>query len=314
MPLVSPSPSAALLTQEWRERIHAPPMPAVRYLAINHVTARGTLRYGEHRHHEYELILVKRGIYRAQIADQEIIAHPGDVVIVQPGEIHNDAFTRGVVIIGVNLRLIAPSILPLLLRPNSPRVRQAPPGTAQLMTHMQQVATSSDASVGGLLDALAGQLFWTTAAMVLPHERDPQWIQRGTDARFLAALEQMFHCHVNRRLAVGTMAKIMGLGSTALTAHCRRLLGRSPAAAHVAWRLERADEMLRTASSTVEVVATQFGFANAFHFSRSFRAHFGYPPSHAGHPERATTGATDGRKKLLVPTPRWVKRRGGKDR
>ncbi len=282
MPPANPRVSApALLTEEWRERIHAPPMPAVRYLAINRVTARGTLRYGEHRHHEYELILVERGLYRAQVAGADLSAGPGELVIVQPGEVHDDAFVRGVVITGVNLRLIAPRVLPLLMRSGSPRVRPAPEGTAALMQQMRKVAETTDLASGGLLDALAGQLFWSTVAAVLPDHRDPQWLQRGADARFLGALEQFFHHHVNRRVAVDVMAKALHLGPTALTNHCRRLLGRSPAAAQLAWRLERSDEVLRTGTWSVEAVAAQFGFANAFHFSRSFHQHLGYPPSHA---------------------------------
>lgn len=256
-------------------------MPAVRYLAINRVTARGSLRYGEHRHYEYELILVERGTYRAQVAGQQMSARPGHLVVIQPGELHDDEFTRGVVITGVNLRLVAPGVMPLLLRPGSQRVRPAPAGTAALMRAMQQVAIADEPLAGGLLDALAGQLFWTTAAAIPPQERDPQWVQRSTDARFLTALEQFFQVHANRRVPVTGMARALGLGPTTLTSHCRRLLGRSPAAAQLAWRLERANEMLRAGKPPVEAVAAHYGFANAFHFSRSFRKHFGYPPSRA---------------------------------
>lgn len=253
----------------------------MRFLAINRVTARGALRYGEHRHHEYELILVERGTYRGEVAGQSLSAAPGQLVVVQPGDLHDDDFARGVVITGVNLRLVAPGVLPLLLRPDSPRVRQAPAGTAALMTQMQEVGAIADVPAGGLLDALAGQLFWSLAASIPPAERDPQWVQRGADARFLAALEQVFRLHAGRRLPVAGMARALGLGPTALTDTCRRLLGLSPAAAQLAWRLERADEVLRASPLAVEAVATQFGFANAFHFSRAFRKQLGYPPSQA---------------------------------
>jgi AraC-like DNA-binding protein len=206
---------------------------------------------------------------------------PGQLIVVQPGDLHDDDFARGVVITGVNLRLAAPGVLPLLLRPGSPRVRPAPTGTAALMERMQQVGAVSDVPAGGLLDALAGQLFWSLAAGIPPAERDPQWVQRGADARFLAQLEQVFRLHAGRRLPVSGMARALGVGPTALTDTCRRLLGRPPAAAHLAWRLERADEVLRASPVTVEAVAAQFGFANAFHFSRAFRRHLGYPPSRA---------------------------------
>ncbi len=283
-PAAARPPLTGLLTQEWRERLHAPPLPAVRFLAINRLTARGALRYGEHRHHEYELILVERGTYRAEINGQRLSAAPGQLVVVQPGDLHDDDFARGVVITGVNLRLVAPGVLPLLLLPGSPRIRQAAPGTAALLAQMQQVGATTDVPAGGLLDALAGQLFWTLAASLPAAERDPQWVQRGADARFLAALEQVFRHHAGRRLPVAGMARAMGLGPTALNDHCRRLLGRSVAAAQLAWRLERADEVLRAGPLAVETVAAQFGFANAFHFSRSFRKHLGYPPSRAGDP------------------------------
>lgn len=273
---------SGLLIEEWRERLHEPPLPSVRFLAINRVTARGALRYGEHRHHEYELILVERGTYRAAIAGQSVSAIPGQLVVVQPGDLHDDDFARGVVISGVNLRLVAPGIVPLLLRPGSPRVHQADTGTATLMAQMQRIGATRDLPSGGLLDALAGQVFWTFAAGIPPDQRDPRWVRRGADATFLAALEQLFRQHVHSRLPVTVMARALGLGATALTSQCRRLLGKSPAAVQLAWRLERADEVLRAGPAPVEAVALQFGFANAFHFSRAFRRHFGYPPSRAG--------------------------------
>ena len=271
-----------LLIEEWRERLHEPPLPAVRFLAINRVTARGALRYGVHRHHEYELILVERGTYRAAVAGQPVSSVPGQLVVVQPGDLHDDDFARGVVIVGVNLRLVAPGIVPLLLRPGSPRVRQAATGTAALMAQMQHIGATRDLPSGGLLDALAGQLFWTLAAEIPSDQRDHQWVRRGADATFLAALEHLFRQHSHGRLPVTAMARALGLGATALTSQCRRLLGKSPAAVQLAWRLERADEVLRASPVMVEAVATQFGFANAFHFSRTFRRHLGYAPSRAG--------------------------------
>lgn len=268
-----------LLAQEWHERLQAPPLPAVRFLAINRITARGALRYGEHRHHEYELILVEKGTYRAVIAGATVSAAPGQLVVIQPGDLHDDDFARGVVIIGVNLRVTAPGMAPLLLRPDSSRVRSAVTGTADLMSRMRQVGPISDVVAGGLLDALAGQLFWSLAASIPATERDPQWDRCGADARFLSQLEQLFRRHCGRRLPVSGMARTLGIGPTALTDTCRRLLGRPPAAAQLAWRLERADEVLRAGPLSVEAVAAQFGFANAFHFSRAFRQQFGYPPS-----------------------------------
>lgn len=279
-PAASGTSDTGLLAQEWRERLHSPPLPAVRFLAINRITARGALRYGEHRHHEYELILVERGTYRGEIGGTAVRATPGQLVVVQPGDLHDDDFARGLVITGVNLRLTGPGVIPLLLRPESPRVRTAPASTAELMARMHRIGAISDVPAGGLLDALAGELFWSLAAAVPEAERDPQWVQRGADARFLARLEQVFRLHAGRRLPVAAMAGALDLGPTALTDACRRLLGRAPAAAQLAWRLERADEVLRATTVSVEAVAAQFGFANAFHFSRAFHRHLGYPPSH----------------------------------
>lgn len=55
-------------------------------------------------------------------------------------------------------------------------------------------------------------------------------------------------------------------------------VGQSPAAFRTARRLERAATLLRLTDMTHREIARTLGFADEFHLSRRFRAHFGVPP------------------------------------
>ncbi|MCP4377067.1 MAG: helix-turn-helix domain-containing protein [bacterium] len=99
------------------------------------------------------------------------------------------------------------------------------------------------------------------------------------DDRIQAVIEQMYK-HLDGTLTVPKMAKMTHLSQQ----HFRRLFaqvtGTSPKKFYDKLRLAWADHLLRTGSMNVTEVSRALGFSSMFHFSRTFRAHFGHPPSH----------------------------------
>jgi transcriptional regulator GlxA family with amidase domain len=45
------------------------------------------------------------------------------------------------------------------------------------------------------------------------------------------------------------------------------------------YRLNKADEMLRTSNVPIKEVAFLTGFSSQYYFSRKYKEHFGHPPS-----------------------------------
>jgi AraC family transcriptional regulator of arabinose operon len=86
--------------------------------------------------------------------------------------------------------------------------------------------------------------------------------------------------NLSRPIAVAEMSQEAGLSASRLNVLFRRQLGVSPAQYAEQLRLDHAARLLSSAGVSVKEAAAASGYADPFHFSRRFRARFGYPPSH----------------------------------
>jgi AraC family transcriptional regulator len=82
-----------------------------------------------------------------------------------------------------------------------------------------------------------------------------------------------------RPLTQRELASAAGVSASSLSRLFRRDFGVGPVAAIELIRLGRAEPLLWMSNLTMAAVATQCGFADAYHFSRRFRAVYGISPS-----------------------------------
>lgn len=75
-----------------------------------------------------------------------------------------------------------------------------------------------------------------------------------------------------------TLARTAGLSPSHLIARFREVTGQPPTSYLEQLRLERAADLLRGTSHSVQTVADQVGFADPFYFSRRFRRRYGQSP------------------------------------
>ncbi|MEO6338902.1 MAG: GlxA family transcriptional regulator [Caulobacteraceae bacterium] len=99
-----------------------------------------------------------------------------------------------------------------------------------------------------------------------------------SDTRLLRALAYM-EAHVEEPASLSTLAAIAGVSPRQLERLFRRLLGEAPAARYLQIRLDRAHVLLRQTTMTTIEAAVACGFVNGSHFSRTYKARFGAPPS-----------------------------------
>jgi AraC-like DNA-binding protein len=91
------------------------------------------------------------------------------------------------------------------------------------------------------------------------------------------AIEYM-HAHLGR-LSVPEIASQVFLGERRFRQVFRQATGRSPKAYYDALRLDHAAHLLQSTPLSVGQISDRLGYANQFHFSRAFRAHYGVTPS-----------------------------------
>lgn len=99
---------------------------------------------------------------------------------------------------------------------------------------------------------------------------------------------------ISEPLSVEAIAEALSIGARQLERLFRQALGIGPGAAYARLRLQHADWLLRTSGRSITEVALECGFADCAHFSRSYKASFGRPPS-AARPRRPARVALAGR-------------------
>lgn len=258
----------------YRPRVSVRPLAvrvALRYCST--VVVRRDYAYAPHRHAGYELVVPMRGVYRCHIDGRAVSARPGQVVVVQAGEVHADQLRAGQRYAAIGLDLLGPGGggAKLLAGAQVASVR-----VGHLVAALAAECTRCDALAANRQDALAAELLWSVVR-ALPGAA----VDAGGSARerFGDAVERLFRAHAAHRLPVLAMARALGLGVTATSAAFRRHLGLPPARAFARWRVAEARRLLAQGDLSVGAVAAHLGFANPYHFARVVRRHAGAPPS-----------------------------------
>lgn len=97
---------------------------------------------------------------------------------------------------------------------------------------------------------------------------------------FLKKVQQIVAKHYqDEDFALPQLCQKIGMSRSQLFRKMRALLGISPSAFIRDYRLDRAKELLQTTDKNVSEVAFEVGYKNLAHFSKSFQAKYGHPPS-----------------------------------
>jgi AraC-like DNA-binding protein len=243
---------------------------------------KGEFEYPRHQHTNYELILVERGPYRCELNGTELTVANGQVLVIKPGDWHQDHLRHGQRHYVLHFRL--PDLESVgLFKGEGPPELQIGRGNhyhdalflRELRREAEQAATYAPAVQDSLLEAL----FWRVVRD-LPSEGLSETVRRlphreALREQIVAALFR----HLRDNPTVRALATETRMSPRHLTNLCRRLFGEPPARLLLQLRLRHADEMLRYRGMRVKEVSEALGFANPYHFSRVFRRHNGRAPS-----------------------------------
>jgi transcriptional regulator GlxA family with amidase domain len=95
----------------------------------------------------------------------------------------------------------------------------------------------------------------------------------------MAAVRSHWQDGVARPITLARLARAAGVSESTLNRIWRRHFGLSPVAGLERLRLARAEPLLWLSNLSLRAIAVQCGFADAYHFSRRFRAVYGMSPS-----------------------------------
>lgn len=225
----------------------------------------------------FTLVLSGAGTYGFD--DGEVAVTAGDLLFIQPGrrlirvapelQVHWLPFCpRLAGLAGLAVQRLRPWRLGQKLTGDA-RVRQAAAAAfadLRLLVHASPAPARAALQVQVLLDLFAAS---GEAGAAAP----PAGIQ---------AAAQRLALEPEERLGVPELAGLAGLSASQFRRVFRRHYGVSPLQYAIDRRLDAAERLLRHEGLSVQETAAQLGYADAFTFSRQFRARHGRPPSRPG--------------------------------
>ena len=242
--------------------------------------------FPRHQHFNYQLIFAKQGTYRCTVNDSPLTLRPGEIVIVKPGDWHEDYGRKGLRYHAVTFDLVGGGGargIDLVFQSGIKPAQQVLRGKNQeiwsVVDRMQTEAERTDPFVAHLENALLLELFWHIIRALPRAHLSSVLLQQSTQQAFSERLRRIFDQYVEKRLDAGAMAGLLNVSVRTLTTHCRQVTGQSPMQAFMAHKMSYASELLRLTSGAVKDISYRLGFQNQYHFSRAFRRHCGVPPT-----------------------------------
>ncbi|MBB4933767.1 AraC-like DNA-binding protein [Lipingzhangella halophila] len=121
-----------------------------------------------------------------------------------------------------------------------------------------------------------------------PEAQTPGWYRAQSDPIVGEAL-RLIHDDPAQRWTVANLAARVGASRATFARRFSALAGEPPMSYLTGWRIAVAGDLLRTTDATIESIARQVGYANAFALSVAFKRHWGVSP--AGYRTRTGSGA-----------------------
>jgi AraC-like DNA-binding protein len=240
----------------------------------------------QHRHPHYEVILPETGRYRFTLNDRPGTIMPGQALVCQPGDLHEDLCDEP-----VRLRAVRFHVLP---GPDPGRsaslYAERPASAAQIFAdaggrlHALAKRMAEEGQSGGrftapLLDLLAAEFAWTIARNVSDDQLSPRLLEAMPGHGFIGQLQQLFERHLGEQLGLRDMAAALGMSERTLTARCRAAFDCSPTRLFVRHKMERARLLLVQTDLPIKELSAHLGFENPYHFSTVYKRVHGVAPT-----------------------------------
>jgi len=247
----------------------------MRLLDIQLLIANPLLDQGEHRHPFHELIAPVRGPYSARVADRELHARPGELVLYPAGARHRPTFARTHQV----------SFMLLQWYEDDGPVREptvlADPGNhliaaLQWLWSTRQMADPPKELRRSLLRAIRAQL-----ALNLETAEERERTTPPVDQATLDPIDRVvnfLHGNFTKPFTLDQLAGIAGMPRSTFTRRFRQALGATPGQIVTTFRCNHACHLLLRYQGDAESAGREAGFGSASNFRRAFRAFHGCTP------------------------------------
>ncbi|CAN7500445.1 AraC family transcriptional regulator [Aquipseudomonas alcaligenes] len=239
--------------------------------------------YDPHWHDSYLVGVTEQGVQQFNCRRRRNVSTPGQVFLLEPGEIHDghaptaDGFTYSMLYLDPHWVAREMHALfedaPAGCQPSFADTLAHDPTLAHATLqafhalHGNEVRMLRQAAIDHLLAKMTGHLHWR-----LRQQQDPRLPQVALRAR------DYLHAHLDEEIGLDDLARATGVDRFRLTRAFKAAFGLAPHAYLIQLRLARARTLLARGDTPAQV-ASALGFADQSHLGRWFRRAYRLTPA-----------------------------------
>lgn len=246
-----------------------------------------------HWHEHIEMLYFVKGAAMIECGAKQIHAEVGDLVVINSNELHYGVNRSEQVIyyaLIADLSLVQSQFLDAagskFIKPLSQNrlllhnhIKDDSHATQCVINLIQEISEQKfgyelavKAELFKLLTILVRNYYATELSQV-------EYAQRMKNIERFDPIFQHIEQHFAEELSVDQLAKLAGLSRFHFSRLFKELCGRTIIEYITAFRLDKAEHFLQHSNLPISEIAAKCGFNDMYYFSRTFKKHFGYPPS-----------------------------------
>lgn len=242
--------------------------------------------YKKHKHELYEMIIPEDENYTCFLNGARVQVPSGCLLLLQPGDIHQDILKKGehffviTFSIEINESLCDKTTIFQKRSPNNARIINYMEinYAADIFDVFYKMSKVDFSRSYYVLNGLFQSFFWRIISGFPDNVLNPSFLKNSLQENFKDNLMVIFNSYAFSKISVKDMARKMKLSPRSFDRKCHEIIGQSPRAAFMDYKLNQIKKYVRHSELTINEISELFGFENQFHFSRLFKKHFGKSP------------------------------------
>ena len=257
----------------------------LQFNSLDRIAVTRDYHYQPHLHAYYELIMPLEGVYECALNGSPLTVKPGELLLVQHADRHEDFYYRGRSFAALLFHLRDFSrkywqhgVIDGNAPPSSRIVAIPPESSLDVLKKLILTEAEQNRDPMPAVESLSEAFFWMLASSLPEAKLSVPFLNCLRHDAFRRQIFAFFAHEAYRKMDMKTLAAKLGMSPRSLDYKCNAMLGTTPAKAFTGYKMHEA-VMLLESGITVKETAEQLGFADQFHFSKVFKRFMGFPPS-----------------------------------
>ncbi len=244
--------------------------------------------YKKHTHIVYEAIIIEHGIYKCTVNDIPLKLNEWDMIIIQPGQSHEDIHKKGIVWYTFHFYINSDDNMNILIFDKNTRpqeqiihLSQTEKEFMQTMIKLFESESKDDIYSTYLIhNALFGAVFRKMISLYPTILLNEQFNTRHMMQQQAAKITSVFHQNLSKQPSLEDLCKLCAMSRSSLHRTCQIYFNMPPRKAFLHYKMNHIVEFIKKNQDiSIKELSIIFGFKNQFHFSRMFKQETGCYPS-----------------------------------